>query len=148
MATKTSRFSVQGSAIQAPGHCLICSGVKGPFIHVGLNLRMYGVVLLCFNCVKEMSTHLPETDRSVVKVEKVHDYGELGSIHSDLVRVIDDLCDELHRLDIPEVTEAEQGNDSGAVDSAGQDGKPLSEQDASGISSDSSDDGLEFNLPR
>lgn len=134
-----SRFNVQASAQQAPGHCVFCGGVKGPFIHTGTQLRLYGTVLVCFNCLREMSTNLPDKDREVVVIERVHDYGELNDIVDGLAWSIERLNAELSRMDIPEISETKSADDSGADSTAESDSESSSESEPSGISGDSSD---------
>ena len=48
-----SRFAVLETASKHPGKCAVCGAPNKPVLDLGLNIPMYGFVMLCFECVTE-----------------------------------------------------------------------------------------------
>lgn len=64
MANPLSRFQPIARPQTAPGHCYLCRGIDGPFIHTGVNVKFEGMLIICEVCVKHMFEQL---DLAVVK---------------------------------------------------------------------------------
>ena len=137
-----SRFSVQESATQAPGHCLICGGISGPFIHTGNSIKFHGVVLICQGCVVEMAEVL-NLPREINKVEEVISHEQHDHIVSLLNRRFDDLCDIVGRVPLRESGAAGSGDSKSSAGTKSEADKSSGKQDPVGVSSDNSG-GFEF----
>lgn len=70
MTNEYSRFQKKASVPVHPGHCLLCKGIKGPFIDTGVTIPWEGAVFICSDCLIEAHRQLglPEPEPVIKEV--------------------------------------------------------------------------------
>lgn len=140
-----SRFNVQESAIQAPGHCLICTGINGPFISTGVNVKFYGSVLICRQCLTEMNSII-NPEPKVKPVQPILSKVQYADMVSDLHDGVNALVRRFAKYDLIDVPsaadEAVDKADGDAASESGETDESTSEQGAAGVPSTASSDAL------
>lgn len=141
---KATRYSVQEQASTAPGHCLLCRGVKGPFLNTHFNLKHIGNVILCYKCIKELNSYFEDEVEPEVIYKKV-DYEFFTNAINDLTVASDRVSAviALHGVEAPTADDSE--SDNGADGVTREDSEAVSEQEPIGIPSDS-DGGVRFDF--
>ncbi len=85
----SSRFRLLDKPFLNPGKCAVCGNVETPIIDFGLDIKFYGAVMICTNCLKEAARGVgmvPETELTDNKKATDQIVGEYLDSHN--LRVI------------------------------------------------------------